>query len=33
MKAVPSLVVDGRIVLVGRPGPSELESIAGMLTN
>jgi protein-disulfide isomerase len=32
VRAVPSLVVDGKIVLVGRPTPSELESLAKVLT-
>lgn len=30
VRAVPSLVVDGRIVLVGQPGPADLESLAGI---
>ncbi|HHS97568.1 MAG TPA: hypothetical protein ENK08_06660 [Chloroflexi bacterium] len=28
VRAVPALVVDGRVVLVGRPTPSDLESLA-----
>lgn len=31
VRAVPSLVVDGKIVLVGRPSSSELESLASTL--
>lgn len=31
VRAVPSLVVDGNIVLVGRPSSSELETLASTL--
>jgi hypothetical protein len=31
VRAVPSLVVDGRVVLVGRPSPSELKALANIL--
>jgi protein-disulfide isomerase len=31
VSAVPSLVVDGKIVLVGRPSPSDLEALANVL--
>ncbi|MGH2396290.1 MAG: thioredoxin family protein [bacterium] len=31
VRAVPSLVVDGKIALVGRPSLSELESLASSL--
>jgi protein-disulfide isomerase len=31
VRAVPSLVVDGKVVLVGRPSSSELESLASTL--
>ena len=31
VRAVPSLVVDGKIVLVGRPSPSDLKVLANVL--